>query len=98
MLLVDEIMHKLVTHTRIMAVASFLSKFTYKAGGMVNPVTQIISFSFIEKGEAKSLLTITKKGLIEDKDKIMANFFTRGALIALLGERLTEVAMKLYGF
>lgn len=97
-LLVDEIMDKMLTHTRIMAVASFLSKFTYKVGGMVNPVTQIISFSFIEKGEAKSLLTITKKGLIEDKDKIMANFFTRGALLALLGGRKSEVAMKLYGF
>lgn len=61
MLLVDEIMDKMVKHTRMMALASFLSKFTFKLGGMVNPVTQIISFSFIEKGEAKSLLAITKK-------------------------------------
>lgn len=86
-LLVDEIMDKMLTHTRIMAVASFLSKFTYKVGGMVNPVTQIISFSFIEKGHKGSLLTITKYDLIEDKKKIMANFFTRGALLALLGGR-----------
>lgn len=97
-LLVDEIMDKMVKHTRMMAVASFLSKFTFKVGGMVNPVTQIISFSFIEKGHKGSLLTITKDNLIDDKNKIMANFFTRGALLALLGGRKTEVAMKLYGF
>ncbi|WP_267524371.1 hypothetical protein [Campylobacter sp. MG1] len=35
-------MDKMVKHTRMMAVASFISKFTYKAGGMRNPITESI--------------------------------------------------------
>lgn len=91
-------MDKMVKHTRMMAVASFISKFTYKAGGMRNPITESIVKDNINTNHKLTLLKTTRNSLINDKDKIMANFFTRGALLALLGGRKSEVAMKLYGF
>lgn len=93
-LLVDEIMDKMVKNKRLMSAASFLSRFIN-----FNSITQVVSSHFVENdGDLDMLLEDTRKSFADDKKQMMANFFTRGALLALLGGRKSEVAMKLYGF